>query len=51
MAMQEIGAILLKDKALTKEDLEFALTIQKSIKSNERIGRILKYYNLSLIHI
>ena len=45
MAMQEIGAILLKDKALTKEDLEFALTIQKSIKSNERIGRILKYYN------
>lgn len=45
MGIQKIGAILLKNKAITKEELDFALLIQGSIKPSERIGRILKYYN------
>ncbi len=45
MAIQTIGSILLKNKSITKEQLEFALMIQKNIKAGERIGRILKYYN------
>jgi len=45
MGIQKIGAILLKNKAITKEELDFTLLIQGSIKPSERIGRILKYYN------
>jgi len=47
MPVQEIGNILLNSKAITKEQLEFALMIQKNIKPDERIGRILKYYNFA----
>lgn len=45
MGIQKIGAILLKNKAITKEELDFALLIQGSIKPSEKIGHILKYYN------
>ena len=48
MGIQQIGAILLKNRTITKEELEFALSVQKSInKPGERIGRILKYYNFT----
>jgi len=47
MPVQEIGNILLSSKVLSKEQLEFALMIQKNIKPDERIGRILKYYNFA----
>lgn len=47
MPVQEIGNILLNNKAITKEQLEFALAIQKNTKGNQRIGRILKYYNFT----
>lgn len=47
MPIQEIGKILLKSKALTQEQLDFALMIQRSMKQPERLGRILKYYNFA----
>jgi len=47
MPMQEIGNILLKNKAITKEQLGFCLTIQKNISPSQRLGRILKYYNFA----
>ncbi len=43
--MQEIGSILLNNKTITEEQLEFALVIQKNIDPRQRLGRILKYYN------
>ena len=47
MPVQEIGNILLNSKAITKEQLEFALTIQKNTSPSQRLGRILKYYNFA----
>ena len=47
MSVQEIGNILLNSKAITKEQLEFALTIQSNINPSQRLGRILKYYNFA----
>lgn len=47
MPVQEIGNILLSNKAISKEQLEFALMIQKNVKHGQRIGRILKYYNFA----
>ena len=47
MPVQEIGNILLSSKVITKEQLEFALTIQKSVNPAQRLGRILKYYNFA----
>lgn len=47
MPVQEIGNILLNNKAITKEQLEFALTIQENITPSQRIGLILKYYNFA----
>ena len=45
--MERIGDILVKNKAITKEDLEYALSIQESIGKRERIGRILKDNNFA----
>ena len=45
--MERIGDILVKNKAITKEDLEYALSIQESIEKRERIGRILKDNNFA----
>lgn len=47
MPVQEIGNILLNGKTITKEQLEFALMIQKNINPSQRLGRILKYYNFA----
>ncbi len=47
MPVQEIGSILLSSKVVTKEQLEFALAIQKSISPGQRLGRVLKYYNFA----
>ncbi|TRZ49842.1 type II/IV secretion system protein [bacterium] len=47
MPVQEIGNILLNSKAITKEQLEFALVIQRNINPSQRLGRILKYYNFA----
>lgn len=47
MAVKEIGEILLKSKTITREQLEFCLTLQKNLKPEERIGRILRYYNFA----
>ena len=47
MAIQELGAILLKNKAITEEELEFALSFQKRTGNTERIGRILRHYNFA----
>ncbi len=47
MPVQEIGNILLSSKVVTKEQLEFALTIQRSTSPTQRLGRILKYYNFA----
>jgi len=47
MPVQEIGNILLKSKVVTKEQLDFALNIQKTLKPDQRLGRILKYYNFA----
>jgi type IV pilus assembly protein PilB len=47
MAIEKIGDILLKAKAVTKEELEYGLNIQKSTKMNEKIGRILRYFNFA----
>ena len=47
MPVQEIGNILLNNKTITKEQLEFALMIQKNINPSQRLGRILKYYNFA----
>ena len=45
--MERIGDILVKNKAITIEDLEYALSIQESIEKRERIGRILKDNNFA----
>ena len=47
MPVQKIGNILLKNKAITKEQLEFCLTVQKNIKGIQRIGSLLKSYNFA----
>ncbi|MGD0336322.1 MAG: ATPase, T2SS/T4P/T4SS family [Candidatus Omnitrophota bacterium] len=47
MPVQEIGNILLNSKVVTKEQVEFALMIQKNINPAQRLGRILKYYNFA----
>ncbi len=47
MPVQEIGNILLSSKVITKEQLEFALAMQKSSNGGQRLGRILKYYNFT----
>jgi len=47
MPVQEIGNILLSSKVITKEQLEFALAMQKSSGGGKRLGRILKYYNFA----
>ena len=47
MPVQEIGNILLNGKTITKEQLNFALMIQKNINPSQRLGRILKYYNFA----
>src|SRR3989339_730679 len=47
MPVPEIGNILLNSKAITKEQLNFALMIQKNINPSQRLGRILKYYNFA----
>ena len=47
MPVQEIGNILLNSRAITKEELQFALTLQKNIKPDQRLGRVLKYYNFA----
>ena len=38
---------MLKDKVISKEQLEFALMIQKNIKPDQKLGRVLKYYNFA----
>lgn len=43
--MQEIGNILLNNKAITKEQLNFVLMIQRSYQPPEKLGRILRYFN------
>ena len=45
MAIQQIGDILLKKKVITKETLEYALSIQESLGKREKLGRILKDNN------
>ena len=45
MAIQQIGDILLKKKIITKETLEYALSIQESLGKREKLGRILKDNN------
>ena len=45
--MERIGDILVKNRTITKEDLEYALSIQESIGKRERIGRILKDNNFA----
>ena len=45
--MERIGDILVKNKTITKEGLEYALSIQKSLTENQRIGRILKDNNFA----
>ena len=45
MAIQQIGDILLKKKVITKETLEYALSIQESLDKREKLGRILKDNN------
>ena len=47
MPVPEIGNILLTSKAITQEQLEFSLTIQRNINPVQRLGRILKYYNFA----
>jgi len=47
MPVQEIGNILLSSKVITKEQLEFALTIQRNTSPGQRLGRVLKYYNFA----
>ncbi len=47
MPVQDIGNILLKNKVITKEQLEFCLTVQKNIKGIQRIGSLLKNYNFA----
>ncbi len=47
MPVQEIGQILLDSKVISKEQLEFALTIQKNTSPDQMLGRILKYYNFA----
>jgi len=47
MPVQGIGNILLNAGAISKEQLEFALTIQKNIGPGQRLGRILKHYNFA----
>jgi len=47
MPVEKIGSILLNNKAVTKEQLEFALLIQRNINPAQRLGRILKYYNFA----
>lgn len=47
MAIEKIGDILLKAKAVTKEELDYCLDIQKSMKAGEKIGGILRYFNFS----
>ncbi len=47
MSVQEIGNILLSSKVITKEQLEFALTIQRNTSPGQRLGRVLKYYNFA----
>jgi type II secretory ATPase GspE/PulE/Tfp pilus assembly ATPase PilB-like protein len=47
MPVQEIGNILLSSKVITKEQLDFALTIQRNTSPGQRLGRILKYYNFA----
>ena len=45
--MERIGEILVKNKAITEKELEYALSIQESLGKTERIGRILKDNNLA----
>ena len=47
MPVQEIGNILLSSKVITKEQLEFALTIQRNTSPGQRLGRVLTYYNFA----
>ena len=47
MPVEKIGNILLNNKAVTKEQLEFALMIQRNVNPSQRLGRILKYYNFA----
>jgi len=47
MPVQGIGNILLNAGAISKEQLEFALTIQKNTSPGQRLGRILKHYNFA----
>lgn len=47
MPVQEIGNILLSSKVITKEQLEFALTIQRNTSPGQRLGRVFKYYNFA----
>ena len=47
MPVQEIGHILLGAKVITRDQLEFALTRQKNTSPDQRLGRILKYYNFA----
>jgi len=46
--MEKIGDILIKEKVITKEELNYALSIQETTgKRGKRIGRILKDSNLA----
>jgi type II secretory ATPase GspE/PulE/Tfp pilus assembly ATPase PilB-like protein len=47
MPIQEIGNILLESKVVSREQLDFALMIQKNLKPEQRLGRVLKYYNFA----
>ena len=47
MPVQEVGNILLSSKVITKEQLDFALTIQRNTSPGQRLGRVLKYYNFA----
>ena len=47
MPVQEIGNILLNSKVISKEQLDFVLTMQENSSPGQRLGRILKYYNFA----
>lgn len=47
MPVQEIGSILVKEKIITKEQLEFCLSAQSNAKNHQKIGSILKDCNFA----
>ncbi|QAT16688.1 type IV fimbrial assembly, ATPase PilB [Candidatus Velamenicoccus archaeovorus] len=47
MAIEKIGDILLKARSVTKEELDYCFAIQKGLKTDEKIGKILRYFNFT----